>query len=91
MAYPVFIFGYGDWDVYDGDHWLDVIKDVMKEVGVIGNLLRQLMSPLIAKGAMNGAPAQLTLLSVDEPVVRAGGRFRFGYVRRERQSPALCS
>ena len=50
-------------NVYDGDHWLDV----MKEVGVIGNLLRQLMSPLIAKGAMNGAPAQLTLLSVDGP------------------------
>jgi hypothetical protein len=33
-------------DVYDGDHWLDV----MKEVGVIGNLLRAVDEPTHREG-----------------------------------------
>jgi hypothetical protein len=37
-------------DVYDGDHWLDVMKDVMKKVGVIGNLLRAVGEPSHRKG-----------------------------------------
>ena len=50
MAYPVFIFRYGEGGVYDGGHWLDVIKEVMKEVGVIGNLLRAVGEPTHRKG-----------------------------------------
>ena len=60
MAYPVFIFGYGEGGVYDGGHSLDVMKDVIKEVGVIGNLLRAVDEPTHRKGREWGTHAVIS-------------------------------
>jgi hypothetical protein len=27
LANQIFIFGHGEWDVYDGGHWLDVMNE----------------------------------------------------------------
>jgi hypothetical protein len=50
MAYPVFIFRYGEGGVYDGGHRSNVMKDVIKEVGVTGNLPRAVGEPTHRKG-----------------------------------------
>jgi len=66
MAYPVFIFGYCDWDVYDGGH----LMDVMKNRWVIGTSAPAVGEPhlsagaqgRVSKGARRGAAPVVALL-----------------------------